>query len=334
MRVTRVFALVLAGLLLPVFVLAQAKTPGKTGKTRLERPNWLPAPAPGRNKPPATCSPSSRTASSSSSWRGPNPLRRIRGITRPSLPMVGCSPSARTPESASSWSTWTDPGLQPSFCPAPQPILEKIFQPGWHETRPSRSDTRIDIIAPQTGRAPYPNTSSPAPHQGPDAARLHRRRLGLVVQDLHHVTWYGLDGRIPPAEPLGTSPTIPGVLRRSILPIRPTPICSLSPARPAAPPTARLATLGPRRRSASSSYIWPVAPATADAEHHRRRHGAWTPDGRRIYFAGLPEAPAQRDPQDLPHQRRRHGPDRHRRRTLRPASGRGRSEACFRRPGA
>ena len=289
MRVTRVFALVLAGLLLPVLVLAQAKAPGKTGKTRLERPNWLPAPAP-----------AAAAARDVLAFEQNGFIVLILGAAKPVRLDTGHYPAVSSDGGVLAFSPDTrigiklvnlaDPGLRTLFLPSATPILEKYFSPDGSKLA-YRSDTRIDIIAPKPG-VPRPQTVVSGLTKDQTLQGFTADGSALVVQDLHHVTWYGLDGRLLRQEPLGTFTDDPwGSSADQYLP-DPANADLLLIARgvPASPALQRWA-----HDAGSALFLFNRASGTSyrlTPENLAATMAAWTPDGRRIYFAGLPESPA------------------------------------------
>ena len=287
MRPMLVVFLVLASLAVPR--LAQAKPPVRTGKTLLDRPTWLPSPA------PAAVASRDVLAFEQNGFivaiiGAAKPVRLDTGrypAVSPDGGLLAFSPDTRIGITLVNLS---DPGLHALFLPSATTILEKYFSPDGTKLA-CRSDTRIDIVDPKPGvNRPYTvvaNLTKDQTLQGFTADGS-----ALVVQDLHHVTWYALDGRILRQEPLGTFTDEPaGSSADQYLPC-PANANLLLVAR-SAPPTpafnrwahdAGAALLLYDMASGTTYRLTPNTIAAAMA--------AWTPDGRRIYFAGLPEAPA------------------------------------------
>lgn len=184
----------------------------------------------------------------------------------------------------------TKPGRQTRFFPSAMPILEKCFSPDGAKLA-WRTDTLIQLFAPnQPLTRPTTIISGLAPDQSLQG--FTQDGTALVVRGLKYVTWYGLDGTIRRQEPIGTftdaalassgdaslpSPTDPHLLLVS---------CGVPPT-PAYSHWAHDVSAALFLYDAASRTTFRLTPPAFVAVDP-----AWSPDGRRIYFAGLPESPA------------------------------------------
>lgn len=286
MRVPFVVAVILAALMLPQF--AQAKALDRTGKTLLDRPTWLPSPA-----PPATA------ARDVLAFEQDGCIVAIIGAAKPERLDTGRYPAVSPDGGLLAFSPDTrigiklvnlaEPGHRTFFLPSATRIQEKYFSPDGSKLA-CRSDTRIDIINPEPG-VTRPRTVVADMTKDQTLQGFTADGSALVVQDLHHVTWYGLDGRILRQEPLGTFTDDPwGSSADQYLP-SPANANLLLVARgmPGSPAFTRWAN-----DAGAALYLYDMGSGTnyrLTPKTLAAAMAAWTPDGRRIYFAGLPDSP-------------------------------------------
>ena len=187
----------------------------------------------------------------------------------------------------------TSPARSIRFFPTATPIKEKCFSPDGSRMA-WRTDSRIEIYDPRAPmdrpRQIVAGLSNEQTLQGFTADGA-----ALVVQDMQHVTWFGLDGRQLRQEPIATFTDDPwGSSADHYLP---------SPSKPDLMLVGRDTIPTPAfskwaHDSGAALYIFDAASGTNFRLTPKTLAAvapAWSPDGRRIYFAGLPETPAGGD---------------------------------------
>lgn len=184
----------------------------------------------------------------------------------------------------------TSPDHPTRFFPTATPILEKCFSPdgsllAW------RTDTRIELYNPRSPMdRPRQTVSGLTNYQSLQSFTADG--TALVVQDLEHVTWYGLDGRQLRQEPIGAFTEDPwGSTASHYLPSPAAPDLMLvdrdTIPTPAFSNWAHDSGAALFLHDARSNTSYRLTPKPLAA-----LFPAWSPDGRRIYFSGLPDRPA------------------------------------------
>jgi len=263
--------------------------PKPAGKTQGSRPAWLPTPA------PATAAAKDVVA-----FEQDGSIVLLDGQAKPERLDKGKDPALAPDASLLVYSPekrlglrfvdLTKPGRQTRSTTSAMPIREKCFSPDGSKLA-WRTDTTIQLFDPrQPLERPVTIISGLASDQ--TLQGFTQDGTALVVQDLKHVTWYGLTGAIRRQEPIGKftddplassgdaylpSPTDPNLLLVS-RGVPPTPAYSQWAHDTGAALFLSDAASGTNFRLTPPAFV-AVAPA-------------WSPDGRRIYFAGLPESPA------------------------------------------
>lgn len=259
------------------------------GKTHTARPAWLPAPA------PAAAADRDVLAFEQDGWLvlvdgTAKPERLERGrypAVAPDASLVVYSPETRM---GVALVDLTAPGRQKRFFPSITPILEKCYSPDGTKLA-WRSDTRIELFDPKAaGARPVSVLSGLAADQ--TLQGFTSDGAALVVQDLKEVTWVGLDGAVLRKEPLARFTDDPwGSSADHYLPSPTDPKLMLVERGVCGTPAFERWADGP----GAALYLFEAAGAT----NFRLTPGnlaavdpAWAPDGRRVYFAGLPDTPA------------------------------------------
>lgn len=272
------------------FRLPRTALAGAPGKTWPTPPAWLPAPAPAGTE-----------ARDVIAYEDGASLMVLEGSGKPRRLAKGSSPAVSPDGALLAYSPADAPGAVDVMALAAPgkprrigggglPVLEKFFSPDGKRLFWRRAD-RIEVVDLASPQAPVTVIASGLPSdralQGPT-----RDGAALILQDLEHVTWLGLDGRVARQEPIGTFTDDPWGSSADAYRPSPADDALLLVGRDVAPSRAyaRWAD-GP----SAALYLYDAASGTNYRLTPRNLaavYPAWSPDGRRMYFSGLPEKPA------------------------------------------
>ena len=259
------------------------------GKTHTAPPSWLPAPA------PADVAARDVIAFEQDGFivilsGDAKPLRLDKGqypAVSPDGSLLVYSPDTRI---GVKLVDLNDPGHKTRFFPSAMPILEKHFSPDGSKLA-WRTDKRIELFDPHPAAVARPVTLVSGLTVDQTLQGFTHDGAALVVQDLEQVTWFNPDGTVRKKEPIGTftddpsgssaahylpSPTAPNLLliERDVF------------GTPAYERWANDAGAALYLYDAASGTNYRLSPRTITAVDP-----AWTPDGRRVYCAALPDSP-------------------------------------------
>ena len=264
------------------------------GKTHLDKPDWLPAPA------QAATVARDMVAYVDGPWvmllrPGAKPAQLVKGSAPALSPDASLLAYRSEPGSAVTVTDLTGQTKPRTFVVKNAFVRDIRFGPNSHRLFwlvDGRIET-VDLAEPNpTPAVITTGLSADSSFQG-----AVRDGTALVVQDMHQVTWISLDGKILSQKPIGTYTDDPwGSSSDNYLP-SPVDDAFLLVGRDVvgSPAFARWGN-GPGAAlylyDAKSGTNYRLTPRSLAAVSP-----AWTPDGKRIYFAGVPEMPVN----GLPH---------------------------------
>lgn len=259
------------------------------GRTHLDRPDWLPAPALAEVALRDVVAYEDAGSGIMLATAGAKPKRLIKGR----LPAVSPDGStvAISPDDGQGvllLSLGTD-GKRTLLAPGSKAVMEKSFSPDGKRLA-WRTGDRIELADPARPDL-APTTVASQLKLDMTLQGFTRDGSAVVLQDMENVTWLGLDGKTQRSAPIGdftddpwgssADRYIPGPAPSEMLLIERGVFGSAAFERWAGGPSAALYLYD--AASGTNFRLTPRMVAAVDP--------AWTPDGRRIYFAGLPEAP-------------------------------------------